>query len=300
MYYFNKIEIHLIIISIVIGLSLLSCKTIILDDEQGVITIPQGIELITISAGAYSSGESGIEKYIDYDYEIMKYPVTNAQYLDFLIKADSMGLITIDSLGAYGQYYGDKFWSPGVYQYIDFNAKDSRIGYYPPDAYFTKWRYVNNRKEYYDNHPVTHVTCYGAIAFAKFYGMRLPTTEEWEKAARANSGNKYPWGDIISSQFANYKDSGDEYDNDTTPVWYFNGSENTEDSYSPYGVYDMAGNVWEWTDSYKNQSPGKTLKGGSWRSKSMTELYTWFESTYGYSPNNSSHDIGFRCVKILK
>ena len=307
---FQKYNMRSKILFIVIVVSLYSCRTITIDNDKDIVDIPVSIELIMIPAGAYSSGGAGLEKYIEYDYSMMKYPVTNAQYIDFLIEADSLGLITIDSLGVYGLYCGDNFWPHGIYQFIDFSAKNSRIGYYPPDAYFTKWRYVSNRKEYYYNHPITHVTWYGAIAFAKFYGMRLPTIEEWEKAARANSGNDYPWGNIISSQFANYKNSGDEYDNDTTPVWYYNGLNNTNNSYSPYGVYDMAGNVWEWTSSWWRDSSGKVIKGGSFNSSLLQsndsdklisyDLLSWFEPAIGYLPTNISHEIGFRCVKDIE
>ena len=285
------------------------CKTITIDDDTVKVDIPENLSLINIPAGAYTSGENNIEKYIYYDYEIMKFPVTNAQYIKFLKIADSLGLITIDSLGVSGYYPGDSFWPPGIYRFIDFSDKNSRNGFYAPDIYITKWRYVENRKEYYTNHPVTHVTWFGANAFAKFYGMRLPTAAEWEKAARANSRNKYPWGDTLSPNYANYKDSGDVYDNDTTPVGYYNGQNNINNSHSPYGIYDMAGNVWEWTSSWWRDSSGKVIKGGSWdSSKSLSldtneifvyDMLTWFEPAVGYLPENVSREIGFRCIRDI-
>ncbi len=285
------------------------CKTITIDEDKVVLDIPDDIELIKIPAGVYTSGENNTEKYIYYDYEMMKYLVTNAQYIAFLKTADSLGDITIDSLGVYGQYSGDHYWPPGIYRYIDFSDKNSKIGFFSPDIYFTKWRYVENRKEFYDNHPVTHVTWFGAYAFAKFYGMRLPTTLEWEKAARGNSGYDYPWGNSLDPHYANYKNSGDVYDNDTTPVGYYNGNGNTHNSYSPYGVYDMAGNVWEWTSSWWRDSSGKIIKGGSFDSpitKSnesdklfVYDLLIWFETAVGYLPTNVSREIGFRCVRDI-
>ena len=295
---------RLSILLIVISVSFFNCKIITLDDEQAMATIPEDIELIKIPAGIYISGEGKTEDYINYDYLMMKYPVTNSQYINYLIEANSLGIIKIDSLGVSGQYGGDHFWPPGTYQFADFSDNNSRNGFYSPDIYFTKWRYVENRKEFYNNHPVTHVTWFGALAYAKFYGMRLPTVTEWEKAARANSGNEYPWGDTISPNYANYRDSGDVYDNDTTPVGFFNGDNNTSNSYSPYGMYDMAGNVWEWTISRWRDSSGKIIKGGSFNSKmtsaggvpTVYDLMTWFETAVGYLPTNTSREIGFRCV----
>ena len=288
------------ILLIVIGILLFSCKIITLDDEQIIADIPEDIELIKIPAGAYSSSENAVERYITYDYMMMKFPVTNTQYIDYLIDANSLDLITIDSLGVFGHYPGDSFWPPGNYQFADFSDNFSRNGFYPPDYYFTRWRYVENRQESYDNHPVTHVTWFGANAFAKFYGMRLPTAAEWEKAARANSGNDYPWGDTLSPNYANYSDSGDVYDNDTTPVGHFNGYGTTNDSHSPYGIYDMSGNVWEWTSSWWRDTSGKIIKGGSWNSKlyetEVNDMFVWYDLGIGNSPTNVSREIGFRCV----
>lgn len=288
------------ILLIFISFSLFSCKTIVLDDEQVIADIPEDIILIKIPAGAYSSGKNRVEKYIEYDYMMMKYPVTNWQYIEYLKEASENGDVTITSQSVTGDYNGDNNWPPGIYEFVDFDDTDCRIGFNPPDEFVIKWRWVEGRQEGYDNHPVTEVTWFGANAFAEYYGMRLPTKAEWEKAARANSGYQFPWGNTLSPSYANYKDSGDIYDNDTTPVGFYNGDNNTTDSYSPYGIYDMAGNVWEWTNSWKDQSSGKVIKGGSWRRSKLTELYPWFEPTYGYSPNNSSSDIGFRCVKILE
>ena len=284
-----------------------NCKTITLSEDKALMTIPEEIEFITIPAGQYSSGEEAEKETIEYDFEIMKFPVTNEQFLNFLYLSDSLGIIEIDSLGAYGYYGGDKYWSPGIYKLADFASSNSRIGYYPPDIFFTKWRFVESRREFYSMHPVTLVTWFGANAFAQFYGMRLPTHTEWEKAARANHNYNYPWGNDLSPSYANYFNNGDAYDNDTTPVGYFNGDNNTIDSFSPYGVYDMSGNVWEWTSSWWRDSQGKIIKGGSFSSPldNTTEssnilsyrLMTWFIPAIGYLPTNISKEIGFRCVK---
>ena len=294
------ININRILITIVSLVILVNCKTITVTDDQPIGEFPDSIALNLIPAGAYSFGEGGTEKYIEYDFEIMKYPVTNIQYLNFLKEVKEIKDITISEEGVTGFYSGDVNWSPGYYNYIDFSDSDCRLAYYLPDTLIVKKLQIEGKTESYNSHPVTEVTWFGANAFAKYYNMRLPTNEEWEKAARANTKSWFIWGNEIDSMYANYKDSGDKYDNNTTPVGFFNGTNGTMDSYSPYGLYDMSGNVWEWTSSWYQQSPGKIIRGGSWNSKGtsqLSELFSWFQFAFGYSPLNSSNDIGFRCVK---
>ena len=96
----------------------------------------------------------------------------------------------------------------------------------------------NNYPRGKGNHPVTRVGWYGAMAYARWAGKRLPTEAEWEKAARGGFfGKKYPWGNIIDSSMTNY---GKPWQNPpaTTAVGQYpaNG----------YGLYDMAGNAKEW------------------------------------------------------
>ncbi len=104
---------------------------------------------------------------------------------------------------------------------------------------------IYKSKADYENHPVAEVSWYGAAAYAQFYGRRLPTEAEWEKAARGGLvGKKYPWGDEITHEDANYSgtDTGDIWDK-TAPVESFSAND--------YGLYDMVGNVWEWcADDY--------------------------------------------------
>jgi len=106
------------------------------------------------------------------------------------------------------------------------------------------------------DHPVVYVSWDGAVAYAEWAGGRLPTEEEWEKAARAIDGRVYPWGDEFDPGRCNAEESGI---GTTTPVGRY-----SPDGDSPCGCTDMAGNVWEWTAS--EWEPGRdvrVLRGGA-------------------------------------
>jgi len=264
-------------------------------EKMATSAVNDSIDMILIPSGEFTSGKNGKLFSIDYDYEIMKYPVTNAQYIKFLSSMLEIEYIEIRGNSVEACYGGDEFIDPDYYDLYSLGVSTGNFG-----------RISWNGKEFtitkgYENHPVVKVSWFGAYAFASVNGLRLPTESEWEKAARGSSGTEYPWGNNISGSYANFSNSGDIWDNGTTPIGYYDGSvkngNHTSNSSSPYGVYDMAGNVWEWTSDWTTDKPrGIILRGGAWGFDPGFSR-TWFR--YTSTPNYNNSQYGFRCVKRI-
>jgi iron(II)-dependent oxidoreductase len=150
-----------------------------------------------------------------------------------------------------------------------------------------------------EDHPVVYVDLDDARAYARWAGKRLPTEEEWQYAAQGTDGRTYPWGNEMQADRCNDGKSGG-----TTPVKAFPLGR------SPFGCYDLCGNVWQWTES--ERTDGRTrfciIRGGSFFSARGSNWYVDggprpanFATKFllMWSGLDRCGTIGFRCVKDL-
>jgi formylglycine-generating enzyme required for sulfatase activity len=140
-----------------------------------------------------------------------------------------------------------------------------------------------------DDYPVTGVDWFDAYAFARWAGMRLPTADEWEYAARGSTPRLYPWGDT----FEKGKCNGSETDT-SGPAKRGSFPEDR----SPFDVVDMGGNVAEWTVTDYSGAHGraKVIKGGAWSRSSRMYGVVHIRSL-GAALDHRAASLGFRCVQ---
>jgi formylglycine-generating enzyme required for sulfatase activity len=236
-------------------------------------------------------------------YEIMITDVTAAQYADFLNAALADGYIKVDGNQIVGFYPGDKFngvkheeeIKAGDWLFVPLNDPSQRIKF--DGTRFTV-------QPGYENHPMTMVTWFGAWGYCFYNDSLLPTEIQWEKAARGTDGRPFPWGWEIARNNANFYSSRDPFEDmnsfgsRTSPGGFYNGKTYngyvTLDSASPYGLYDMAGNVWQWVGNVYEGMHYRFMRGGSKDTYDM-DLRVWVRNNA--TPTYFSPGVGFRCAR---
>ncbi len=186
------------------------------DPKPIAVSIPD--DMVLVPAGEFLMGSDHLEHkvYVDAFY-IDKYPVTNAQYMRFIeenpqwrkpSKRDTKSRTKQKIPSILSKYHGGNY----------LNDWDGNV--LPPGK---------------EDHPVTHISWYAAMAYTEWIGKRLPTEAEWEKAARGGvSSLRYPWGNVLDSENAECEMKVGE----THRIGRFPANN--------YGVHDMVGNTWEW------------------------------------------------------
>ncbi len=258
-----------------------------------------------VPAGEFLSGQHNDPVTIGHDYEIMVTDATVSQYVAFLNQALADGTLRIEGERVVGRYPGDAFHA--VKHEIEIAAADYLfVPLGDPASRFAFEGTAFSANPGYEAHPMTNVSWFGAWGYCGYFGYRLPSELEWEKAARGSVDNRpFPWGGEILRNNANFYASRDPFEDmgsfgsRTSPVGFYNGRSYggyaTLDSASPYGLYDMAGNVWQWTgDVYEGQHY-RYLRGGSKDTYEM-DLRIWVRNNA--TPTYYSPGVGFRCLRI--
>ena len=233
---------------------------------------PQGVkvpkDMVYVPPGQFIMGKGGNIRIasLKEGFFIDKYPVTNTRFCAFLNERGN-------------QREGGKEWIDLEGSYVDERCRIRKDG----DSFAVE--------SGFEDHPVIYVSWYGVSAYAQWAGKRLPAEDEWEKAARGINGRVYPWGNEFDEEKCNTDKSKIGH---ATPVKKY------QEGRSPYGCLNIAGNVWEWTDSWYDEKKEKVLRGGSWDSdRDGSRSDSRCADRFRNYPLLRNDITGFRCARTL-
>ena len=247
-------------------------------------------QMASIPAGPYTYQDGPAT--MDHAYYIDKYEVTLGQYLKFLIavsKANS------DAAWRYPTQKPDKNHEPADW------ADHTEDGVTVAGIFSAIKNHQAYHKEFITlDYPVFNVDWYDAQAYAKWAGKRLPTEREWEKAGRGPNGFIYPWGNIFQPNANTWVLAPGVSEDDRPPAHTQLVVDQSSGDRSPYGVYDMAGNVSEWTadlvpSSMISSEQVAVIRGGNFTTRNIDHEKLTNRST-DFVPESRFFWLGFRCA----
>jgi formylglycine-generating enzyme required for sulfatase activity len=240
---------------------LFASEKVAVEEDATEVLVPEGAFIM----GSYVYANVRPVRFVRHlkEFFIDRYPVTNAQFCAFLNDKGNQQKGGIEWIDLAGSFRSEK---------CRIREDGDRFVVEPG----------------FEDHPVIFVTWYGARSYAQWSGKRLPTEEEWEKAARSRLGRTYPWGNEWDSSRCNTCE-GEK--SGITKVGSYASDE------ASFGCRDMAGNVSEWTDSwYDKDQKFKVLRGGSWYASSEHARCEYRDADY---PRPFDIDLGFRCARTV-
>jgi formylglycine-generating enzyme required for sulfatase activity len=292
----------------------MACGSSPIEDENHELIVeqPDLMNMVLIPAGEFLmgsfEGEGAFDEhpqhkvYLD-TYYIDKYEVTNAQFKKFV---EATGYVTDAERKGFGEVWNPReiisYWKLLPFEGVTWQCPNAwvkwKTGSSPHPKVWDNY-HIEDQMDY----PVVQVSWNDAQAYTKWAGKRLPTEAEWEKAARGIDGRKWPWGNEFDlceeiTAYANINSDS------PLPVGCF------PVDISPYGVYNLTGNVQEWAadwyaPDYYTYTPQKNpkgpdtgsfrvLRGGSWKD---VKCHHVLSANRAYqSPDYSSNFVGFRCA----